>query len=109
MLGSESPDTLREQMKRFHDPRVTHFYDANRITGKIFARTLALKTTYAWDIYLFFDATSVWSKNPPLPVDWVHQLTKGPPDRFYMGNALTNQLKSITKRLLDASKQPLSR
>jgi hypothetical protein len=58
------------------DPRVRHFYDPQQRAGKAVARSLgAEEGAVAWDIYLFYKPGSQWMEHPPLPDNWLHQLT----------------------------------
>ena len=100
MLASDSVITVRHQIKRFKDHRVIQFYDPRRKVGKQFARVLNLPARWAWDVYLFFDAEKTWANEPPMPVEWIHQLSKGPARRFYSGKRLQKQLEFLAGQLL---------
>jgi hypothetical protein len=53
---------------------VRYFWDADKIVGNTFARTLQLDQL-AWDVYLVYDRGVTWKEGPPfLPAFWMHQL-----------------------------------
>lgn len=46
------------------DPRVQHFWDAERFAGPWFARTINGKPGYMWDAYLLYGSNATWDQVP---------------------------------------------
>lgn len=70
-------DTEGAALKAAHsirEPRVRHFYDAQKVVGRAIARSLGGDGQIAWDIYLFYETGVTWQQRPPEPVAWAHQL-----------------------------------
>jgi hypothetical protein len=86
-----------------HNPRVCHFYDAERRVGKAIGWSLGAGAgEVAWDIYLFYDGHSEWREEPPLPIAWMHQLTESgwaDPARYHRGEDLVRELDRTVKKL----------
>jgi hypothetical protein len=62
-------------VKFLGDDRIQHFYDSNKIAGKAIANSVGWASRVAWDIYLFYRPNLKWTKTPPKPKYWMHQLT----------------------------------
>jgi hypothetical protein len=61
------------------DTRIMHFWDHDLLVSKAYHRVLQLgqrqrKHRIAWDLFLLYDVGIVWSKVPPMPAFWMHQL-----------------------------------
>jgi hypothetical protein len=61
-LGSErrsnwDPDVMP-------DPRVLHFWDAERFAGPWFAKTVKGESGYMWDVYLLYGPDAMWDQAP---------------------------------------------
>ena len=79
MLVADSLDAANECELRFSDPRMTHHWDPDRILGRLLSRTLRLKESVAWDVYLLYPPNRIWDeKFPPVPEFWMHQLGEDP-------------------------------
>ena len=75
MLMTDGLEAAEERERIFIDYRVQHYWDSNRIFGKLLSRTLRLKATIAWDVYLIYPPEHIWSAElPPQPDFWMHQL-----------------------------------
>ena len=85
------------------DPRVTQFYDPERISGLELAKEFGAEPgEVAWDIYLFYDRRDQWLESLPGPRDWLHQLKTSSwadPERFVQGDQLTSRLREIMRGL----------
>ena len=55
----------------------------------------------AWDIYLFYPPTRIWTETPPKPEYWMHQLSDdwAINDQYRTGNDLKNELSASIQRL----------
>lgn len=81
MYGSGDTEvTAIGTARAIRNPRVRHFYDADKLAGRAVAVSLGGEGETAWDIYLFYEQGTVWQHRPPVPVAWAHQY-----DRLYLG------------------------
>ena len=101
----EQAAAQRAADKMDRDPRVRHFHDARRSCGQAVARSLgADEGKIAWDVYLLYGADAVWTGDlPPVPLDWVHQLTGSTwadRARFHTGDDLVAALRAMVGRFL---------
>ena len=46
------------------DPRVLHFWDADRFAGPWFAKTVNGQPGYMWDTYLLYGPNATWNQAP---------------------------------------------
>lgn len=101
MLDSDSAEAAREAARIFDDVRVRQFHDPERRAGKAIAASLGGQGKIAWDIYLFYASGSDWSARPPVPAEWVHQLSADWADqtRFHWEGHLVTKLDEIMSRL----------
>ena len=51
------------------DPRVVHFWDADRFAGTWFAKTVYGENGYMWDTYLLYGPNATWDKAPSPLID----------------------------------------
>lgn len=61
------------------DDRMGHFWDHDLGLSHAYYRVLQLgqhprRPRIAWDLFLLYDAGSVWCEDPPVPALWMHQL-----------------------------------
>jgi len=61
------------------DDRLGHFWDHDLELSRAYYRVLQLgqhprRPRVAWDLFLLYDAGSVWHADPPVPALWMHQL-----------------------------------
>lgn len=83
MLASDDLDAADQRERNFSDPRLAQLWDAERKFGQVLARTLALKTAIAWDVYLIYPPGVTWDAElPPAPAFWMHQLDEEPTHRL---------------------------
>ena len=100
MYDIDSTEAVGEAARLFNDdPRVTQFYDAEKISGLEVADGFGAEPgEVAWDVYLFYDEVNQWIESLPVPLDWLHQL-KGSswaePERLVQGNQLASRLREI--------------
>ena len=67
ILGIDSKASMPMATKRFSDPRVRQYWDANAELSRSFAT--AFKTNeVVWDVYMLFDRNAEWKDIPPTPV-----------------------------------------
>ena len=46
------------------DPRVTHFWDAERFAGPWFAKIVNGERGYMWDAYVLYGPNATWDQAP---------------------------------------------
>jgi hypothetical protein len=58
------------------DLRIENFWDEEKEIGQLFARTLRLQNSIAWDVYLLYSSRIIWEneEKAPEPAFWMHQL-----------------------------------
>lgn len=79
MLAPDNFGVALQQETKFPDARVKHFWDPDRLIGKLVSATLNLKTAIAWDVYLIYHPDHPWDVElPPPPKFWMHQLDEEP-------------------------------
>src|SRR5687767_2737608 len=71
MIQGDSEEAAVEAISLVADSRVTHFYDPGHLAGRLVAASIGAVGQVAWDMYLFYESTSVW---PAAPGTWFHQL-----------------------------------
>lgn len=74
MLRSDDRAAAVEGSAEFSDDRVSYYWDADRVVGKAFKKTLGLWQT-AWDVYLLYNPGTQWEDEAPTPEYWMHQLS----------------------------------
>jgi len=52
------------------DPRVTHLWDAEGMTGFWFAQNVEETEGFVWDAYLLYGADATWDRVPTPLIDW---------------------------------------
>ena len=88
MLETDSLNAAEGREAVFPDSRVGHYWDPERILGRMLSQTLKLKASIAWDVYLIYLPGHLWNADvPPAPKFWMHQLDEEPrllldPPRF---------------------------
>lgn len=77
-----------------------HYWDGELQVSKAFHATLGLERwerNVAWDIYLFYDARSEWTDQPPSPSLWMQQLRLEDVPELD-GSLLVGHLRELTDR-----------
>jgi hypothetical protein len=62
MLVGDSRDLVDRRV--FNDPRVTNFYDANKLVGSWFAEHSDNGGGVVWDAYFLYGPEATWSAEP---------------------------------------------
>jgi hypothetical protein len=103
MLATDSLDSAEERETRFSDPRVQHYWDPDRILGRLLSRTLNLQSPIAWDVYLVYPPDHSWiTELPPSSEFWMHQLDEEP--KLYLDSLrLKHNVRAMIEKLLDKS------
>lgn len=79
MLAADDLVAAKRCEAKLSDSRVKHYWDADRIFGRLLSQTLNLKASIAWDVYLVYPPDHVWDTElPPTPKFWMHQLDEEP-------------------------------
>jgi hypothetical protein len=73
----QAVERVRERLPE--DNRLGHFWDHDLELSRAYYRVLQLgqhprRPRIAWDLFLLYDAGSVWHEAPPVPALWMHQL-----------------------------------
>jgi len=55
-----SDQVSRGGSKKLNDPRVTHFWDGQKIAGKYFAERMGHSGKIAWDVYFLYEPSADW-------------------------------------------------
>ncbi|MCI0532185.1 MAG: hypothetical protein L0Y74_09600 [candidate division Zixibacteria bacterium] len=55
-----SDQVSRGGSKKLNDPRVTHFWDGEKIAGKYFAEQMGHPGQVAWDVYFLYGISADW-------------------------------------------------
>ena len=72
---------VAEAAALMQDPRVRHYWDGDRLAGKVFQPHLDLDSP-AWDVWLLFPPGARWDAGEaPEPAWWEHQLQGMPSER----------------------------
>jgi hypothetical protein len=80
VLEADTPEAAtRLQADLPVDHRLRPFWDHDLTLSRAFHRVLQLGQRprphrVAWDLFLLYDAGTVWNEAPPLPAFWMHQL-----------------------------------
>lgn len=79
MLSTDVRKAAKARERLFFDHRVQHYWDPDRILGRLLSQTLNLKADIAWDVYLLYPPNHFWDTAlPPTPEIWMHQLDEEP-------------------------------
>ena len=107
VLPEDSKEAAQDAAGKLSSPFVTHFYDPHKLSGKAIAESIGWDDTLAWDIYLFYKAGVAWGQRAPVPVAYLHQLSKNrtDPEHFYKGEDLVKKLSETAERLIDVQGQ----
>ena len=97
VLGSDNAGEGKKAEPLLADPRVTHYWDADRSLGNLYARQLPLPNgrDLAWDIYFVYAPGVRWQDELPEPTEWMHQLGR---DERHLSNGDT--LRATILKLL---------
>jgi len=107
VLPEDSKEAAQDAAGQLNSPFVTHFYDPHKLSGKAIAESIGWDDTLAWDIYLFYKAGVAWGQRAPVPVAYLHQLSKNrtDPEHFYKGEDLVKKLSEAAEQLIDVQGQ----
>jgi hypothetical protein len=73
MLPDDTAEAAEAEAAAFSDPRIEHFWDAERALANAFAGVLDLRCP-AWDVYLVYRPGVRWGDTPAPPTSWMLQL-----------------------------------
>ena len=102
ILEKDSFDAAIPSVKFLNDSRIQHYYDNDRMVGKTIADSVGWAGNIAWDIYLFYRSFVKWTKTPPQPIYWTHQLSAGwaAKDKYRTGDDLKNELLISMEKMI---------
>jgi hypothetical protein len=102
ILEKDSFDAAIPSVKFLNDSRIQHYYDNYRMVGKTIADSVGWAGNIAWDIYLFYRSFVKWTKTPPQPIYWMHQLSDGwaTKDKYRTGDDLKNELLISMEKMI---------
>ena len=97
VLGSDNAEEGKKAEPLLADPRVTHYWDADRSLGNLYGQQLPLPNgrDLAWDIYFVYAPGVRWQDELPEPTEWMHQLGR---DERHLSNGDT--LRATILKLL---------
>jgi len=104
MLKTDDQNSAYKAASLFKDPNIVQYFDSENKFGDIVAKRLNPQGKKAWDIYMFFDKETLWSKDFPRPFDYVHQLSSEAhpwvdKTKYFCGSELTKRLDEIVTTL----------
>lgn len=104
MLKTDDQNSAYKAASLFKDPSIVQFFESENKFGDIVAQRLNPQGKKAWDIYMFFDKDTKWSKDFPRPFDYVHQLSSEvhpwvDKTKYFCGSNLTKRLDEIVTTL----------
>lgn len=104
MLKTDDQSSAFRAASLFNEPNVTQFFDSENKFGDVVAQRLNPQGKKAWDIYMFFDKDTQWSKDFPRPFEYVHQLSSSvhpwiDETKYFCGPELTKRLNEIVTTL----------
>jgi hypothetical protein len=77
MIADDEIAAADTHQEAFQDSRVKHYWDTEKVLGKIVAGSMLRITPIAWDIYLLYQPGRHWgTKKFPTPDLWMHQLSE---------------------------------
>lgn len=78
------------------EPRMTHFYDMQQVTGEALRVVLGWpEDSVPWSVYLYYPSGITWGQQPPAPSAWFHQREVADPARYRTGRKLTQALLDV--------------
>jgi len=103
MLPDDTEASAKKSASMFNDPRVHHFFDSDKHSGKAIANRLGWTGKVAWDIYLFYEAGVEWANTAPQPAYWMHQLKDSWAHKahFRTGDGLVKELLNAMTKLFE--------
>lgn len=104
MLKTDDQSSAYKAASLFKDPSIVQFFDSGNKFGDVVAQRLNPQGKKAWDIYMFFDKDTQWSKDFPRPFEYIHQLSSSvhpwvDKTKYFCGSDLTKRLDDITNSL----------
>ncbi len=105
-LERDSEETANRAVKEFaEDHRVVHFYDPKQRVGRVIAKGLGVtEDEGAWDVYLFYEPGKEWMGLPPLPDEYMHQLSESEwadQAHYRTGDDLVDRLRKVMNSLVN--------
>jgi hypothetical protein len=98
MMADDDIETAIIQRELFQDNRVQHYWDADKVLGKIIADSLLENTPIAWNIYMLYQPGAKWnSENFPSPDFWMHQLEEDESLRLNPGVMYQKVITAVIK------------
>jgi hypothetical protein len=98
VLEDDDRNASLESRNLIPDRRALHYWDEDLDLGLAYGRTVELPPgrDLAWDIYFVFDQGTKWEQVLPTPVEFSHQLGRGP---RYLGDG--SRLRDLVREALD--------
>lgn len=88
--------------EKYSDPRIKHYWDAERKLGGLLSQTLKIKRSIAWDVYLLYPPDHLWQAElPPAPKFWMHQLSGEDETLHLEEDTFTETLKTMIGEVND--------
>ena len=80
------------------EPRMSHFYDMQQISGEALRQTLNWPDgSEPWSVYMYYPAGVSWGREIPVPTAWFHQREVADPARYRTGVDLTRSLIEVSR------------
>jgi hypothetical protein len=98
MMADDDFEAAITQQDLFQDNRVQHYWDADKVLGKIIADSMLENTPSAWDIYLLYQPGAIWDNGDfPNPDIWMHQLPEDERLRLNPEKLLQEVIETINR------------
>jgi hypothetical protein len=102
MLPEDTEGSAEGSAHVVDDPRVRHFHDPAKRSGRAIAASLGWDDYVAWDIYLFYEEGGKWLDVLPPPAYFAHQLPRDSA-HFRTGDDLLRELHEAVAGLAGAT------
>lgn len=96
ILKSDNRSAAIKQSHQITDPRVTHYWDGDQVTGTTWQKVMEMQQI-AWDMYFVYDESSEWNALPTKPDYFMHQLRGLPHENRFNKAKLEKETLVILK------------
>jgi hypothetical protein len=91
-------ETVLTECNRFQDPRLTYFWDPNRISAITWQQVLNIDQI-AWDLYFIYRPGRQWAYEPGPPDFWMRQLKGVIEAPLFDANVFESKIRELSDSL----------
>ncbi len=103
VLDGDDRDAACDSSRIFEGAGVRQFWDPEHSLVLAVRDTVAIAPSpIAWDIYCFYEPVASFATSAPSPIEWCHQLSRAPRDRF-RGGRIHAALDELVDRVVPPS------